>query len=115
MNRVLGAAGTDLIRGRLTRRSFPVRTKASKRPEHWIRTRGPLRARPRNGGSRHTGVAAHPAQALIESVTTRRTNLTWWIAGFGISTAFAFLNVAEAIVRLTYANQPIHLGRLVTI
>ena len=48
-------------------------------------------------------------------MTTRRTNLTWWIAGFGISTAFAFLNVAEAIVRLTYANQPIHLGRLVTI
>jgi two-component system, LytTR family, sensor kinase len=47
-------------------------------------------------------------------VTTRRSNLVWWIAGFGISTAFAFLNVAEGIVRLTYANQPINMPRLVT-
>jgi two-component system, LytTR family, sensor kinase len=48
-------------------------------------------------------------------VSTRRSNLVWWIAGFGISTAFAFLNVAEAIVRLTYANQPIRIGRLLSI
>ena len=48
-------------------------------------------------------------------MSTRRSNLIWWIAGFGISTAFAFLNVAEAIVRLTYANQPIRLGRIVSI
>jgi two-component system LytT family sensor kinase len=48
-------------------------------------------------------------------VSSRRTNLVWWIAGFGISTAFALLNVAEAIVRLTYANQPVNLARLVSI
>ncbi|HUQ81080.1 MAG TPA: sensor histidine kinase [Gemmatimonadaceae bacterium] len=47
-------------------------------------------------------------------MSTRRSNLVWWIAGFGISTAFAFLNVAEGIVRLTYANQPINMTRLVT-
>ena len=45
----------------------------------------------------------------------RRTNLIWWIAGFGISTAFAFLNVAEYIVRSTYFDQPINLGRIVSI
>jgi signal transduction histidine kinase len=48
-------------------------------------------------------------------VSTRRNNLIWWVAGLGISTAFAFLNVAQMIVRLTYAEQPIHLGRLVSI
>ena len=52
---------------------------------------------------------------LIEVVSTRRSNLIWWVAGFGISTAFAFLNVAEAIVRRTYANQPIRLGQIVSI
>ena len=48
-------------------------------------------------------------------MSTRRNNLIWWIAGFGISTAFALLNVAQAIVRLTYAEQQIHLGRLVSL
>ena len=52
---------------------------------------------------------------LIEAVSIRRANLIWWIAGFGISTAFAFLNVAEAIVRMSYFNQPVHLGRIVSI
>jgi signal transduction histidine kinase len=37
------------------------------------------------------------------------------VAGFGISTAFAFLNVAQATVRLSYADMPIHLGRLTSI
>lgn len=48
-------------------------------------------------------------------MTRRRANLIWWIAGFGFSTAFAFLNVAQGIVRLTYANQPIQLGRLISL
>jgi signal transduction histidine kinase len=52
---------------------------------------------------------------LIEAVSIRRSNVIWWIAGFGISTAFAFLNVAEAIVRMSYFNQPIPLGRIVSI
>jgi len=48
-------------------------------------------------------------------VSARRTNLLWWVAGFGISTAFAFLNVAQAIVRMSYYDQPIQLGRIVSI
>ena len=52
---------------------------------------------------------------LLRLVSKRRSNLIWWIAGFGISTAFAFLNVAEAVVRYTYANQPIRLGRIVSL
>ena len=48
-------------------------------------------------------------------MTTRRSNLVWWIAGFGISTAFAFLNVAEAMVRMSYWNEPVRLGRIVSI
>src|SRR5688572_14962636 len=71
--------------------------------------------RHRNSGDHPSGVAARHSRPLIEGVTTRRSNLIWWIAGFGISTAFAFLNVAEAIVRLTYADQPIPLGRIVSI
>jgi signal transduction histidine kinase len=49
---------------------------------------------------------------FIRRVTKRRATITWWVAGFGISTAFAFLNVAQATVRLSYADMPIHLGRL---
>jgi signal transduction histidine kinase len=48
-------------------------------------------------------------------VSTRRSNALWWIAGFGISTAFAFLTVAEGIVRSTYAGQPVRLARLVSL
>ena len=52
---------------------------------------------------------------LIRGVTRQRETLIWWVAGFGISTAFAFLNVAQATVRLSYADMPIHLGRLTSI
>ena len=48
-------------------------------------------------------------------MTGRRETIIWWVAGFGISTAFAFLNVAQATVRLSYADMPIHLGRLTSI
>jgi len=48
-------------------------------------------------------------------VSNRRSNLVWWVAGFGISTAFAALSVAQGVVRFAVNNQPVHLGRLVSL
>ena len=60
-------------------------------------------------------VAARHALVLNCSVSTRRNNLIWWVASFGFATAFALLYTAQVVVRLTYADQEIHLGRLVSL
>jgi signal transduction histidine kinase len=48
-------------------------------------------------------------------VSTRRSNLIWWVSGFGIATAFALLNVAQSLVRIGYSERPINWGTLISI
>jgi signal transduction histidine kinase len=48
-------------------------------------------------------------------VHNRRANVVWWIASFGTATAFAFLYTAQAIVRLSYSDATINLGRIVSL
>ena len=48
-------------------------------------------------------------------MSTRRSNLIWWIASFGTATAFAFLYTAQTIVRLSYSDATINIGRIISI
>jgi two-component system LytT family sensor kinase len=48
-------------------------------------------------------------------VSIPRSNLVWWVAGFGVSTAFAFLYTAQTIVRLSYSDATINIGRLISL
>ncbi len=60
-------------------------------------------------------VAALRANRIFRIVHTRRANLVWWIASFGTATAFAFLYTAQTIVRLSYSDASINLGRIVSL
>jgi len=52
---------------------------------------------------------------LFVWMSPRRANLIWWIASFAVATAFAFLYTAQTIVRLSYWDETIHIGRIISL